>query len=62
MQAKEDYVLKLLEETGLITRSQIEAAKPNGLTANSNCTRAKKDRGFITSGLTQLGEELAPGQ
>ena len=27
MQDKEDYVLKLLEETGLVTRSQIEAAK-----------------------------------
>ena len=24
--------------------------------------RQKKDRGFITSGFTQLGEELAPGQ
>ena len=27
MQAKEDHVLKLLEDRGLVTRSQIEAAK-----------------------------------
>jgi hypothetical protein len=27
-----------------------------------NCGSTKKDRGFITSGFTQLGEELAPGQ
>ncbi len=34
MQAKEDYVLKLLEEAGLVTRAQIEAAKSrlNGAT------------------------------
>ena len=34
MQAKEDYVLKLLEDAGLVTRSQIEAAKSrlNGTT------------------------------
>jgi len=34
VQAKEDYVLKVLEDTGLVTRSQIEAAKSrfNGTT------------------------------
>src|SRR2546430_13795357 len=37
MQAKEDYVLKLLEDAGLVTRSQIENARSrlNGSSGNA---------------------------
>jgi type IV pilus assembly protein PilB len=47
VQAKEDYVLKLLEDAGLVTRSQIEAAKSR-LNGTTNVIDLLVKEGFVS--------------
>ena len=56
MQAKEDYVLKLLEDAGLVTRSQIEKAR-TGLDGSSNAVDRLIKDGIVSD--TDVARSLA---
>ena len=56
MQAKEDYVLKLLEDAGLVSRSKIEKAKAR-LNGNGNALELLIKEGAVSE--TDVSRSLA---